>query len=151
MKFGIEVEGAFLGVKTIFCQATEITRLVSSEIKAKVAELNAEHIYVSDHANVVRQETVDAIRDAYPQCVITIESLGIPVFRVSPATARYMIAVNWPDIERLESLTHHDQIKFTHGKRVLTFTGNNGAFKHREGSAYFYNTHPEDFEGDNDL
>jgi hypothetical protein len=148
MKFGIEIEGAYLGVRTIFCQFFELERLVSEEIKAKVAELNVEHIYVSDHTNVVRQEQVDAILEAYPSCVVTIEALGIPEHRVSHTTARYMIAIKWPDIERLESLMHYDQIKFTHGQRVLTFTGNNGAFKHREGNASFYNTYPADFAGD---
>ena len=145
MKFGIEVEGTNLGTRTIFCLATEIDLLLSDEIQAKVAQFNAEHIYVSDHDDTVTQQTVNRIRSTYLECFITIETQGMPKVRVDPITARYMIAYPTEDVERFKELSSLDQIKFTHGHNVLTISGR---FDMKTSSASLHFTVPEDFAGD---
>lgn len=59
MKVGIEVEGRYRGLDTVFCSDQEFIH-AQAKIIDVMAEHNSVHVYISDHNNVVYMRSVVA-------------------------------------------------------------------------------------------
>ena len=111
MKLGIEVEGKFIGQKTLFCGAAELSVALAKLPRLAVSD-DVVHLYVSDHENTLSQEQYDLL-GSIPYRV-TVEVRQKPV-QPRYCNVAYMIAVEIDPrcLGFFDTLAADDQIKFT--------------------------------------
>ena len=138
MKTGIEVEGFFCGLPTLFCQAEEYKKANAIEL---VKTLKVEQLYVSDHGNLLTAEDYRALSEL--SVPVVVEVLSVPD-HPRYSNVHYMVAVQvdprslgifWKD-----DTSNFDQVKFTAGLYVATSLASS-----------FKLAVPKDFEGDVEL
>ncbi len=119
MKIGNEVEGAFRGIKTLFCQASELPAFLARK-DALINQYGLHHLYVSDWFKLLTQLQYDQLSAI--GMPVTIEVTAIPS-RARLSNIRYMVAVEVDPVE-LGFFSNHsrhlDQIKFTTNQHVAT-------------------------------
>mgnify|MGYP003423883220 FL=1 len=144
MKIGTEVEGTLRGLKTLFCQASELqSALTHWEKLQPIHKLQA--LYVSDHENVLTENEFQRLAKftSMGSCpTVTVENLTGR--RIEDYRVGFMLAVQtdprsmgffpWPGTVKLDK---HDQIKFTFDRFVATAEVRD-----------FDITTPEEFNGD---
>ena len=144
MKIGTEVEGTLRGLKTLFCQASELqSALTHWEKLQPIHKLQA--LYVSDHENILTENEFQRLAKftSAGSCpTVTVENLTGR--RTEEYRVGFMLAVQtdprsmgffpWPGTVKLEK---HDQVKFTFDRFVATAAVRD-----------FDTTTPEEFNGD---
>jgi hypothetical protein len=123
-KIGIEVEGRFKGIKTLFIQAEEFD-------DALRIPRECNHIYISDNENTLdlSAEEWDAWTERW---LITVDVTD--VCETPRPGLNIMLRIDHPSFWYLKPT---DQIKFEQDKNVWTIPVES-----------MYRTFPEDFEGD---
>lgn len=137
-KLGIEVEGRFCGLFTLFINADEYFNLaeVFDRIRANpdVALANIEQIYISDHEGRINLQTTN--QDLVELCAghqVTVECKYVPQFNIIEHL-NIMLSI---DCNQVWYLRKNDQIKFSMGQHVMATTVRN-----------MTQTAPADFDGD---
>ena len=127
MKIGIEVEGRFKGIKTLFMSAEEY--LVFNDNVEQ--QFNA--IYISDIENVLPLQSVN-LKALHEKYLITIERSWVDKV---PAYLNIVLHIDIPSVWTLKPT---DQIKFEKDLTVKTIPLEN-----------LYTTYPADFEQDKQI
>jgi hypothetical protein len=143
MKLGIEVEGRFKGLKTLFMSAEEaadifnpkapLTLKMSQKAVKALGEVQA--VYISDHQNTLRPDNplFDQFRDT--QLIISVEVTKLD--QVWPDDICVLLSV---DSSSFWHLKETDQVKFNYEQTVYCVPLENMS-----------HTYPEDFRGDIEL
>ena len=133
MKFGKEVEGHFLGARTIFCDALEVPSF-RENFDELMQKYKVEHLYVCDHNGLLTQTDYENLNYSIK---VTVEVYKVPPV-VRPLNVSFMVAVPIdPRSLGFFDLHGRDQIKFTGNLFVATALYDS-----------FYLTEPSDFEND---
>ena len=98
MKLGIEVEGRFKGIPTLFLSAMEF-------LKAEWCGHKQQHVYVSDHDNTLPYE----LFSKYPTRVFTLELTQV---KPEPRPGNVFLMLLLPGYESVSKLNPGDQFKF---------------------------------------
>ena len=116
MKFGLEVEGHFLGSRTLFCDASELSQ-VHENFDDLMEKYDFDHLYVCDHNNELKQVDYDELNYGIS---VTVEVYKVPQI-VRPLNISFMVAVPIdPRTLGFFDLSGKDQIKFTGSLFVAT-------------------------------
>lgn len=129
MKVGIEVEGRFTGVPTLFCDAEHYLE----GIKA-AKEQGVSHIYISDNGNIIRYND-EAL--ATSGLLVTLDVTNVYPEDRPPNMTLMLRLEGFPMVN---ALTARDQVKFEQDRNVLVAP-----------TTAFYRTVPSDFDGDREL
>lgn len=130
MKVGIEVEGRFTGVPTLFCDAAHYLEGI------KVAkEQGLSHIYISDNDN-----TIDPCAEVLANCglLVTLDVTKVLTSHERPLNVTLMLRLD--GFPMVNALNTRDQVKFEQERNVLVAP-----------VTAFYRTVPSDFDGDREL
>jgi hypothetical protein len=135
MKIGKEVEGKYRGTTTLLCHVSELSTVLSNIFS--LPKHGIEHIYISDHDNVLSEKDYDNLSNVPYQ--VTVETKAFPDQTRYPNIS-YMLAVEL-DPKALgffsSILYERDQVKFTANLFVAT------------ASMFDFNTtDPTEFEAD---
>ena len=111
MKTGIEVEGRFRGLPTLFLSAAELFAACATDsLAATVSE--HPHIYISDHANVVDPTTLCRKNKCLSTKVITLEVTSVvPHHHTRPENVTLML--RFLGYDAVSALRPTDMFKFT--------------------------------------
>lgn len=123
MKLGKEVEGKFSGLYTLFMTAQEAIEFFNyKSLKDRALPFGAaqgvdhvQHIYISDHLNILHASHFCLFQWNNLNLPVTIECTALRVLRDEyPPNVHIMLAVaNGLDINSFWSLLPTDQIKFS--------------------------------------
>ena len=128
MKVGIECEGRFKGLVTLFCDAKEF------DTDARLLDLSLlpiQQIYISDHENVLNLNDSDLCNFHRNNVRITVERTN---FDSAPYWINIMLVI---DNESFWNLRYQDQIKFSKDLNVYSVLKDQ-----------MYYTDPADFKSD---
>lgn len=125
-KIGIEVEGRFIGLHTLFIDAATESYML------KDCNLNVQQIYISDNDNLLKLDS-ELIKDAADNFIITIERTYLPHEYPEYINIMLSISNNSPFFR----LHENDQVKFSWQQTVYAITKRN-----------MTKTIPSDFDGD---
>lgn len=127
MKVGIEVEGRFKGVPTLFCGAHEYLKGIAEAKKQGVS-----HIYISDNKNKLAYHN-----PALANCglLVTLDVTEVQGCLDRPSNITLMLRLEgYPQVRRLKDC---DQVKFEAKRNVVVLPMYNSI-----------NTSPHEFLGD---
>jgi hypothetical protein len=134
MKLGLEVEGRFKGVQTLFVSEEEFTNQ-RFEIDCIIKDMvDIKHIYISDRNNRLDLEQPLELRR---NLLVSIERTSIPNISIDPTITCVLLRV---DTESFWALRPTDQVKFSKNHNVRTVTVENMSM-----------TIPTDFDNDVEL
>ena len=132
MKIGYEVEGRFKGLKTLFVNCDEFTKIDIAKI---CHNYMVQQIYISDCDNKIDLESDGLIAYRSGKYVVTIERTKMNCN--SPAWLNIVLNVS---SESFWLLKGTDQVKFENKLTVFEIPLEN-----------MYYTKPSDFDGDNEI
>lgn len=143
MKLGLEVEGRFKGLRTLFMSADEARQIldkadaieVSPSEKALRALLEVQAVYISDHDNTL--SPTDAVFDLLRESSLVITIEVTKVFQTWPEDINLMLTVDSSSFWFLRDI---DQVKFSKDQNVYAVTKENMS-----------RTHPNEFYQDIEL
>ena len=136
MKTGIEVEGRYKGLRTLFIGAAEYSRLIETG-RLQSLMVDHPHLYISDHDNTLDYDSL--VPDCLEGKVITLEVTRVPP-GLRPGNLSIMLRL--PHLDEILQLSETDMFKFTRETDRTVKVGLPGMLIH---------TDPSDFEGDEDL
>lgn len=132
MKIGLEVEGRYKGLRTLFLIAEEFNRIPSEDIIEIATENKAQQIYISDHNNeVLNQCTFHGSQ--WSTFKVTLEVTQV-MFYQDHSAVHLLLVIPEENVWRLKPT---DQIKFSRDHTVYAVPVES-----------MYKTTPEDFFGD---
>ena len=132
MKYGIEVEGRFKGLKTLFMSAPEMMACTVERILGYAEERKVQQIYISDLEGLVLKQnrTLKALAKDY---IVTLEVSSVQ----AEVPAYVNIMLNLKCETPMQFLKEGDQIKISQDQNVWAISVEN-----------MIRTVPEDFHGD---
>ena len=136
MKTGIEVEGRYKGLRTLFIGAAEYSRLIETG-RLQSLMVDHPHLYISDLDNTLDYDSL--VPDCLEGKVITLEVTRVPP-GLRPGNLSIMLRL--PHLDEILQLSETDMFKFTRETDRTVKVGLPGMLIH---------TDPSDFEGDEDL
>ena len=131
MKIGIEVEGRFKGLKSLFLTAEEYLDMTSHEIERRASANNVQQIQISDVTNRL-DLTVLSLQMLADKYLLSIERT-----KVGPEYRGKIQVILWIDDESYLNLYPTDQIKFSKNRNVKLIAVEN-----------MFDTKPQDFNAD---
>jgi hypothetical protein len=129
MKIGIEVEGRYKGIKTLFCSALEYLMEPLPDL------MRVSHIYISDHENALDITNENVFYEIPESHLITVERTEVG----KKPCDRIHVILNVPS-DSFWNLRETDQVKFDLNQTVYAVP-----------LEVMYKTKPEDFAGDTTL
>lgn len=143
MKLGIEAEGRFKGLKTLFMSAEEAIKVFDPRLpltlkmsqKAVKALAEVQAVYISDHQNTLKPDNPIFDQFRSTQLIISLEVTKLD--EVWPEDICILLNV---DSSSFWHLKETDQVKFNYDQTVYCSTLENMS-----------HTYPEDFRGDIEL
>lgn len=134
MKYGLEVEGRFKGIKTLFVSEEEFTNK-GFEIDCIVKDMiDIKHLYISDLNNRIDLEHEIRLRR---DLVVSIERTSVPNVTIDPSITCILLRI---DNSSFWALRSTDQVKFSKDHNVFAATVENMS-----------KTIPSDFDDDQEL
>jgi len=135
MKVGTEVEGRFIGLRTLFCSADEFMDSPSM-INARAGQWNVHQIYISDLENKLDLTDLNSFIGVLAlDYIITVECTKVPQYTSN--SVNIMLHIQDESFWRLRP---RDQVKFSRDQTVFAVTLEN-----------MTHTVPEDFAGDTEI
>ena len=136
MKIGIEVEGSYKGLVTVFVDAHEVEILEGKLKDLALGDRPVEHVYISDLGNTLDLSYVSSL---FQGLLITVERTSVPEGLANTQNIIGLsIMLSSPTYVEVAKLRPWcDQVKFNDGQSVIVLP--------MAGAVY---TQPEDFEGD---
>lgn len=113
MHIGMEVEGRFIGVKTLFIQAEELPE-VSNYLIHKQRKEDVQQVYVSDNENVLDLNNNNPLRWISQKMLVTVERTRLDA--TPPPYVNVILNIDCPSFQFLKK---HDQFKFVREDRTV--------------------------------
>lgn len=132
MKFGIEVEGRFKGIKTIFMDQNEIVDNLNLQL---FKLFNANALYISDLNDELTFKEITKLYKISEKYLVSIETTSKRLCKYK--NFHIILRIDNSDFFKLKNT---DQIKFEHCKSVYTITKEN-----------MFKTKPKDFNNDKEI
>ena len=131
MKYGLEVEGKFKGIPTLFCTHIEIEDAL---LWWNGKRLHIEQVYISCEDYNDLPESIEEICESFYPLLVTLDTVNLPRTIRIPNLS---IMLRNPEYRTVSLLTDNDQVKFDKDNNVIVFP--------MSGSIY---TKPSDFLND---
>lgn len=138
MKIGLEVEGRYKGIMSLFVNADEIIPSFDkdSDIRKSLDKLldlhSIKQIYISDHENILNLTSKSLLIREFGSYILTVERTIAP--KVCDSRIKIILTI---DSYSFWNLRDTDQIKFSKDNHVYCIP-----------KEAMIKTHPDDFKGD---